>query len=189
MIVGARAAMRPDFRGFNVLSFADWSFPPETLGLPCFGAFDESVLKGRMDPDATRISAPGNLSGGPTTFVHTATETALRSLPERHARSTRMHSLFVVNEGPDRFAWTDLPPWARVSVETAKGELELWSVANNAGAWTKLELRPDDLRLHLTLFHDLSDLRVQALSEPRFYRTADLIRAPRAVACFALDLI
>jgi|GEM_PF-1627713 len=188
MIVGARSLQRSDFRGFNVLTFADWNLPVETLGLTCMAAFDEALLRLRSDPEATRIAVPGSVSASPTTRVNTATESALRALPERYAPSARFHSLFVQQEGLKRVVWTDFPAWVQVRIETREGTLDAVSFSPPNTTWRTFVLEDRDLRIHLSLIQGLCDFRPTLFEEPRFFRSAELIRAPRVPARFALEL-
>jgi hypothetical protein len=188
MIVGARAAQRPDFRGFNVLALPDWTGTPEPLAHSCFGAFDESLLRMRSDPDATRIAVAGATTVGPLTSVHTASETALRSLPERQSDGCRFHSLVVVAEAGGLVAWTDLPAWALLQAESVDGRLENLDRGVVDGSWSKIALKPDDLRLHLCLFRAGANLSRACFQDTRFFRASELIRADVCRARFSLLL-
>jgi hypothetical protein len=165
------------FKGVNVFLLKDWIMPIEELGTDAFNAFDESLGRLRSDPNATRIQAAPTRAAAPDRdVVFTATQAALRAIPERYRASAELYTLSIAR----RQAHANLPPWCSITLETKEGELSLLSNAiYTAREWVTLPIEDNDSLLHVSLFSQNPVLSSSDESTiPRFARLATLIGRP-----------
>ena len=190
MIAGVRKLDAPHFRGFNVFVLRDWIAPPDSLGLQCFGAFDEYLLRSRTDPDATRVEVPGAQGMSELTAFNTATLSGMRSLPERYRPLSALYTVALVSKSAEeRFLWTNAPDWVKLSVETKDGNLDSITTSARDTKWRKIPLQEGDLFLHLHLLQPAPSLRLKSWATPQFFRLSRLIEATphaRAESSFVL---
>ena len=188
MILGVRSFRAGRYKGVNVFLLKDWILPIDEMGREVFDTFDESLMRLRTDPQATRISLPGLDSS--LTDLNTATNAALRSVPDRYRYAVQLFSSAVKIETDEPVAesevatvlWTNLPAWCSHAVETSGGDFFVVKEGSHLGrprsGWRKLELESSDFRLHVFPSGQTrvpSTLRVNA--EPVFVRMGRLLDA------------
>ena len=151
----------------------------EQLGHACFDAFDESLVKQKSDSDATKVFSINSKSPEITT-LNTATESALRVIPERYRASSHLFTLAksITNAA---LLYAHLPLWAFPIVEDISGNFTLIE-SNSQQAkhkWVELSLQSEDRFLHLNLFSKSSVPRIAPITDhDAFLRLADLVLLP-----------
>jgi hypothetical protein len=183
MILGHRIVNSSTFRGINLFLLRDWYMPIEALGAACFNAFDESLRRLRSDPNATRLHVPGQAGQNELNTLHTATVSALRSLPERYREGAEVFTLLVSRADPGTML-SNLPAWAFVTTETQSGELYLHSSAIVEAPsqarpahsnWQSLRVESDDNFVHVSLFSPTPRVSLAENYACRFLRMSTLL--------------
>jgi len=181
MILGYRAINRPHFHGINIFLLKDFLVPMEQVGHTCFDAFDEALLKLKNDSEATRIYSIDSKSPEVTAF-NTATEAALRAVPERYRSSTELYTL-VQSTSRSNLVYARLPTWAFLSCETQSGELFSLRLDSTGAkrSWYEIPLEPEDRFVHIKLFSESEYPAIAPLQDrEEFFRLADIALVPKS---------
>jgi hypothetical protein len=125
----------------------------------------------RGDPDATRIGI-GPVRSRELENLNTATETALRAIPERLRPSANLYTLALSPQNPLKF-FAKLPAWTWVQSETSSGDLFNLEF-DRSDSWTSFLRNPEDIALHLRIFSREGLPSLAAPLAEAFFRTAEL---------------
>ncbi len=179
MIFGYRVVKRPNFHGLNLFLLKDFVIPMEHLGQSCFDAFDEALNLLSSDPDSTRIH-PIHTKSPEVTTLNTASESALRAIPERYRSSTELFTVAQSKVGKGRTLFLQIPAWISLHLEDDKGDIFLIKseLPLKNQRWIEVPLEDADRFIHLKLFSDSKVPKLgPSIEREEFFRFANIALA------------